>query len=136
MIAAQTDFINLKSKFEKITRISVPNQLEFTNLIKLKLPNNLNEAIALSKKNNPKLLMAEIDAKIAQKNLDIEKSKLSPSASINYTKSENSDFSTTVDEVDEEKVKATITWPIIKGGKNYSTIKQFTFKKRTKSIIT
>ncbi len=135
LIAAQTDFINLKSKFEKITRISVPNQLEFTNLIKLKLPNNLNEAIALSKKNNPKLLMAEIDAKIAQKNLDIEKSKLSPSASINYTKSENSDFSTTVDEVDEEKVKATITWPIIKGGKNYSTIKQFTFKKEQSQLL-
>ena len=135
LIAAQTDFINLKSKFEKITRISVPNQLEFTNLIKLNLPNNLNEAISLSKKNNPKLLMAEIDAKIAQKNLDIEKSKLSPSASINYTKSENSDFSTTVDEVDEEKVKATITWPIIKGGKNYSTIKQFTFKKEQSQLL-
>ena len=32
-----------------------------------------------------------------------------------------------VDETDQEKVQATITWPIIKGGENISTIKKVLF---------
>ena len=58
------------------------------------------------------------------KELNIERARLSPSASLNYSKSESSDFSSTVDEVDEETVKATLKWPIIKGGENISTIKK------------
>ena len=46
------------------------------------------------------------------------------------SKTENNDFSSTVDEKDEEKVKATITWPIIKGGENISAIKKATFNKQ------
>ena len=42
---------------------------------------------------------------------------------INYSKSKSDDFSSTVDEVEKESVKATVTWPIIKGGKNYSSLK-------------
>ncbi len=135
LITAQTDFINLKTKFEKITRTDAPDELRFSNKIKLNLPSNLSEAIRLSEQKNPKLLIAKLDAKIAEKNLDIERSKLSPSASINFTKSENEDFSTTVDEVDEEKLKATITWPIIKGGKNFSTIKKFSYQKEESLLL-
>ena len=58
------------------------------------------------------------------KKLNIEKSRLSPSASIKVSKSENKDFSSTIDEKDDETVKATITWPIIKGGENISSIKK------------
>ena len=53
------------------------------------------------------------------------------SASINYSKSENNDFSATVDETDEETVKATITWPIIKGGENISSIKKSSYNKES-----
>ena len=51
-----------------------------------------------------------------------------------FSKSENSDYSSTVDELDEETVKATITWPIIKGGENISSIKKFSYKKQ-KSLL-
>ena len=51
------------------------------------------------------------------------------------SKTENSDFSSTVDEKDEEKVKATITWPIIKGGENISAIKKSTFNKQRYQLL-
>ena len=84
---------------------------------------------------NPKLLIAKLDYEISKKNVDIEKAQLSPSASINYSKSEIGELSSTVDNTDQESVKATITWPIIKGGKNYSSIKKSKFKSEQSSWI-
>ena len=81
------------------------------------------------KKKNPKLKIARLDSLISEKELSIEKSKLSPSASLNYSKSENSDVSSTIDKSNKETVKATLSWPIIKGGKNYASIKKSKHKK-------
>ena len=81
------------------------------------------------------MLIAQLNYNIAQKDLNIEKSKLSPSASINYSKSKNDDFSATVDNVDEETVKATITWPLIKGGKNFSSIKKAKYNKEQRNLL-
>ena len=69
------------------------------------------------------------------KELNIERSRLSPSASIKISKSENTDFSTSVDEQDDETVKATITWPLIKGGENISSIKKSSFDKQRAKLI-
>ena len=77
----------------------------------------------LANLNNVELLTSKLDYEIAVKELNIERARLSPSASLNYSKSENSDFSSTIDKTDQETVKATITWPIIKGGENISSIK-------------
>ena len=66
--------------------------------LNLDLPNTLQEAIDIAKLNNKDLLIAKLDYQIAEKDLNIEKAKLSPSASINYSKSENKDFSSTIDE--------------------------------------
>jgi outer membrane protein len=60
---------------------------------------------------------------------------LSPSASINYSKSENKDYSSTVDDLDQERVKATVTWPIIKGGENISSIKRSAFNKQRYQLM-
>ena len=57
------------------------------------------------------------------------------SASINYSKSKSDDFSSTVDEVEKESVKATVTWPIIKGGKNYSSLKKSKYKRNKNRLI-
>ena len=70
-------------------------------------------------KNNPSLEIARINYLISEKEFKIEKAKLSPSASLNYSITENEDLSSTIDKDEQETVKATITWPIIKGGKNY-----------------
>ena len=80
-------------------------------------------------------MMAKLDYQIAEKEANIEKARLSPSASINYSKSENKDFSSTIDEKNEETVKATITWPLIKGGENISSIKKSNLKKQRSLLL-
>ena len=75
-------------------------------------------------------MISKLDYEISKKDLNIERARLSPSASIKVSKSENKDFSSSIDEKDDETVKATITWPIIKGGENISSIKKSTFNKQ------
>ena len=79
--------------------------------------------------------MAKLDVEISEKEYSIEKSKLSPTASLNYSKSENQDLSSTIDKSDKETVKATLSWPIIQGGKNYASIKKSKFKKNENKLI-
>ena len=113
----------------------MPSSINTNEKILVKLPNSLNEAINIAKFNNSDLLIAKLNYQIAEKDLNIEKAKLSPSASINYSKSENKDYSSTVDELDQETVKATISWPIIKGGENISSIKKSSLKKQRSLLL-
>ena len=103
--------------------------------VNIDLPNTLQVALNIAKSNNADLLIAKLDYKIAEKDLNIEKSKLSPSASINYSKSENKDYSSTIDDLDQETVKATVTWPIIKGGENISSIKKSSLRKQRSLLL-
>ena len=89
----------------------------------------------ISEKYNPKLLLAKLDYKISEKDVNIEKSKFSPSASVNYTKSQSKDASSTVDDLDQESLKATVTIPLFKGGENYSSLKKSQFKKEQTNLI-
>ena len=56
-------------------------------------------------------------------------------ASIEISKSENEGFSSTIDEKNEEKVQATISWPIIKGGENISSLKKSSFNKQRAQLL-
>ena len=138
LIAAETELLTAKSNFERIIQLPAPKDITKNNFIKnisLNFPVDLNAALSFSEKNNPKLLLAKLDYKISKKNVDIEKSKFSPSASINYTQSQNKDFSSTVDEVEQETLKATVTIPLFKGGKNYSSLKKSKFKKEQSNLM-
>ena len=42
-------------------------------------------------------MVAKMESLVAEKELNIEKAKFAPKASLNYTKSENNDFSSSVD---------------------------------------
>ena len=135
LIKAKTELLASKTNFERVIREKVPSLINVNERIEVDLPNTLQEAINVAKLNNTDLLIAKLDYQIAEKDLNIEKAKLSPSASINYSKSENKDYSSTVDEVDQETVKATITWPIIKGGENISSIKRSSLKKQRSLLL-
>jgi len=135
LIKAETELITSKAEFEKITRVSIPEDVGPNDNIIIKLPTSLEEAITISEKKNPKLKIAKLDSLISEKELSIEKSKLSPSASLNYSKSENSDLSSTIDKSNKETVKATLSWPIIKGGKNYASIKKSKHKRNKSKLI-
>ena len=134
-ISAGNELLTAKTNFERIIRTTVPDELDNQTDFFIDLPKDLKECLRQSLKNNPKLMLAKLDKEIAERDINIERSKLSPSASINYSKSKSDDFSTTVDDIEEESVKATVTWPIIKGGKNYSSLKKAKFKKNKISLI-
>ena len=138
LIAADTDLLVATSNFERIIGLSAPSKIikdSSMKIINLDFPSDLNIALVLSEKNNPKLLRAKFDYEISKKNVNIEKSKFSPSASLNYTKSQNKDYSPTLDEINQETFKATVTIPLFKGGENYSSLKKSQFKKKQASLI-
>ena len=135
LIKAKTELLSSITNFERVTREKYPNVQNLNERIILTLPNSLKESLAIAEINNVDLLISKLDYEIAVKDLNIERSRFSPSASLNYSKSENKDFSSTIDETDQETVKATITWPIIKGGENISTIKKSTYDKQRYQLI-
>ena len=135
LIKAKTELLASKTSFERVIRAKAPTSINVKERIEIDLPSTLKEAINLAKLNNADLLIAKLDYQIAEKDLNIEKARLAPSASINYSKSENKDYSSTIDELDQETVKATITWPIIKGGENISSIKKSSLKKQRSLLL-
>ena len=135
LIKAKTELLTSKTNFERVTREKSPNIKKLNDKVFLMLPNTLEESLKFANLNNLDLLISQLDFEIAEKELNIERARLSPSASLNYSKSENSDFSSTVDETDQETLKATITWPIVKGGENISSIKKSSHNKERYQLI-
>ena len=135
LIKAKTELLASKTNFERVTREKSPNTKNLNEKALLTLPNSLTESLQLADIKNIDLLISKLEYEIAVKELNIERARLSPSASLNYSKSENSDFSSSIDDTDQETVKATVTWPIIKGGENISSIKKSSFKKEKYQLI-
>ena len=134
-IKASSEYVSAKAEFERINRITAPKDLNVKFDVSLIMPKSLNDALELSNSNNPSLAIARINLAISEQELNIEKARLSPSATLNYSKTENKDLSATVDEDQQETVKATVTWPIIQGGKNFSSIKKFRHKKEKNALL-
>ena len=135
LISAETELATINRNFERIVGASAPKQFQNIFQLNINLPNGIDTAITLSGKNNPKLVLAKLEYEIASKEVTIEKSKFSPSALLNYSQSKNRDYSSTVDSVDQEDIKATVTWPLFKGGENYSSFKKAKFKKEQYNLI-
>ena len=135
LIKAKTELLSSKTNFERVIREKTPEINNLSDKVSLILPNSIEESLELANYNNVDLLISNLDYEISVKELNIERARLSPSASLNYSKSENNDFSSTIDETEQETVKATITWPIIKGGENISSIKKSSFNKQRYQLI-
>ena len=135
LIKAKTEFLSSKTNFERVTREKIPNFDNLKEMVVLELPKSLNSSLEISNENNTNFLISKLDYEISLRELNIERSRLSPSASIEVSKSENDDFSSTIDDKDDETVKATITWPLIKGGENISSIKKSSFDKQRAQLL-
>ena len=120
---------------DRVTGEKASNLRNLSKNVIIDLPKSLTESLEISKAKNINLLLSKLDYEISIKELNIERSRLSPSASIKVSKTENEDFSSTIDERDDETVKASITWPIIKGGENISSIKKSTFDKERARLL-
>ena len=118
-IQSKNEIISNKLNYEKVIGpISNTNSLEKNFDIGFIFPDNLINAIELSKKNSPELIIAKLEHEQSEKDVLISRSDLSPSAKLSFENSRSEDLSSTYDERNKSILKATVTWPIYSGGKN------------------
>ena len=120
---AKSDLLINKLTYENIIgKIADPNQLKKNSNAIVSIPKTLNEAINLSKKNNPDIKIAKFDLDQSEKDIEISESDLKPTASLSLERSYADDISSTIDEKEKDILKATVSWPFYSGGKKRSTI--------------
>ena len=124
---AKSDLIIGKLNYENIIgKIDNPKSLRKNPNSIVSIPKSLEEAINLSKQNNPDIKIANFDVIQSEKDLAISESDLKPSASLSLERSYIDDLSSTVDRRDKDVLKATVSWPFYSGGKKRSTINKNT----------
>ena len=99
------------------------------------LPKSLKEAIELSNNNNPDIKIAKIEYEQSEKDIKISKSDLAPTATLSIERSNTEDFSSTIDEKEQDTIKATITWPFFSGGKNLANVNKNQSEKIKKRLL-
>ena len=120
---SKSDLEISKLNYENIIgKLSDPSKLQKNSNAIVNIPKNLNEAINLSKQNNPDLLIAKLDLEKSKKDLNISESDLKPTASLSLQRTYTDDLNTTVDEKEQDILKATVSWPFYSGGKKRHTI--------------
>ena len=120
---AKSDLLIAKLTYENIIgKIADPNQLKKNSKSIVNIPNSLNEAINLSRQNNPDIKIAKFDLAQSEKEEAISQSDLKPTASLSLERSYSDDLSSTVDEREKDVLKATVSWPFYSGGKKQSKI--------------
>jgi len=135
-IQAKNDEVTAKLVYEKVIgSITNVNSLSKDSDIDLKIPNSLNEAIKISKKNNPDLIIAKLEYEQSEKDVKIAAADLSPSATLSLKSSKTDDLSSSYDEQDKETITATISWPLFKGGKNIASLKKSKNQKNIKKFL-
>ena len=120
---AKSDLLINKLTYENIIgKIADPNQLKKNSNAIVSIPKTLNEAINLSKQNNPDIKIAKFDLDQSEKDIEISEADLKPTASLSLERSYADDISSTIDEREKDILKATVSWPFYSGGKKRSTI--------------
>ena len=120
---SKSDLLISRLNYENIIgKISNPDELKKNSEAIVDIPKSLKDAINISKRNNPDILIAELDLEKAKKDLKISESDLKPTASLSLERSYSDDLSSTIDEKEKDTLKATISWPFYSGGKNLSKI--------------
>ena len=136
LIESQNEVLTSRLEYEKVIG-PLENIDNFNNNyeINFEVPSSLNEAIEISKNNNPDLIISRLEYEQSEKDVTIAKSEFSPSATLSLESSKTDDLSATVDERDKETVKATISWPLFKGGKNFAELNRSKSLKNRKKLL-
>tara|TARA_Y100001970_G_scaffold179114_1_gene218046 strand:+ start:894 stop:2189 length:1296 start_codon:yes stop_codon:yes gene_type:complete len=123
LIQSENNFLTSRLNYENVIgKLNNPELLDKSSIIEIKLPNELNSAIEISKKNNPDLIIAKLEYEQSKKDTTSAKSDLAPSATLSFDRSKTEDLSSTYDEREKDVLKATVTWPFYSGGKNYANL--------------
>ena len=125
LIQSQNEVLTSKLNYENIIGpLSNSNLLEKNSTINFVMPQNLNSAIEISKKNNPDLNIAQLEYDQSEKDSIIARSDLTPTAKLSFERSYSEDLSSTYDEREKDILKATVSWPFYSGGKNIAKYKK------------
>ena len=131
LIQAENELITSRLNYENIIGLlNDPQSLDKDSITEYPLPESLNAAIELSKKNNPNLIIAKLEYEQAQKDNAIAKSDLAPTANLSLERSYVDDLSSTIDEREKDTITATVSWPFYSGGKNLASLR------KNKSVVT
>ena len=99
------------------------------------LPKSLNDAIELSNTNNPDINIAKIKYEQSERDIQISRSDLAPTATLSIERSNTEDFSSTYDKKEQDTIKATVTWPFFSGGKNLAKVNKNQSEKIRKRLL-
>ena len=125
LIQAENDFLTSKLNYENVIgKLNNTELLDKSSITQVILPDTLNSAIEISKKNNPDLIISQLEYEQSKKETTNARSDLAPSAKLSFDRSKTDDVSATYDERDKDTLKATITWPFFSGGKNIASLKK------------
>ena len=135
-IDAQNSIVTSKLNYENIIG-PINNQEKLKKIYKsnVAIPSSLNEAMEISKKKSPELIIAEIEYGQSELDVKIARSDLSPTAKLSLERTYTEDLSATYDEREKDVLQATVTWPFQFGGKNKSTVNKNLQAKGMKRLL-
>ena len=122
-IQAKNDTMTSRLVYENVIGTIInSDDLNENSKLNIEIPKNLNEANDISKKRNPKLIIAKLEYLQSEKDIRIAESDMLPSASLSFEASQTEDLSSTYNERDKKILKATVKWPFYTGGKNKAEV--------------
>ena len=136
LIEAENELFTSRLNYENVIgQLNDVESLDKSSINGLDLPNQLSEAIDISKKNNPDLIIAKLEYEQSKKDTISARSDLAPTAKLSFDRSKTEDLSSTYDEKEQDTLKATVTWPFFSGGKNYANLKKKKSSEERKSLL-
>ena len=136
LIKAENDLLTSRLNYENVIgQLNDIESLEKSSIYDLNLPTQLSEAIEISKKNNPDLIIAQLEYEQSKKDTISARSDLAPTAKLSFDRSKTDDLSSTYDEREKDVLKATVTWPFFSGGKNYANLNKNKSTEMQKSLL-
>ena len=135
-IQAKNEVVTARLNYENVIGpIQDTFALNKNSDLNLKIPMTLENAINLSKNNNPELIIAKLEYEQSEQDVKISQSDLSPSATLSFEAKETDDLSSTIDQQDKETVQATVSWPLFSGGKNYAGLSKSKNLRNRKKLL-
>ena len=135
-IQAKNDVMTSRLVYENVIGpIINSDDLNENSKLNIEIPKNLNEANDISKKRNPKLIIAKLEYLQSEKDIRIAESDMLPSASLSFEASQTENLSSTYNERDKKILKATVKWPFYTGGKNKAEVNKSRNIKYQKKLL-
>jgi outer membrane protein len=135
-IQAKNDTMTSRLIYENVIGpIINSDDLNENSKLNIEIPKNLNEANDISKKRNPKLIIAKLEYLQSEKDIRIAESDMLPSASLSFEASQTENLSSTYNERDKKILKATVKWPFYTGGKNKAEVNKSRNIKYQKKLL-